>query len=517
MQLFEPILTADGMRAADAYTINEIGISAMDLMENAGKGAFAVLNARYGPIGGKNIIILAGKGNNGGDGLVLARLLHLAGSAVTVLTLATPSNTSPETSANLSSPQPDERLSIVSFEHADQLRKVDAPDLIIDALLGVGVEGELRSPVDTLTAWANEQAAPVVSLDVPSGLNSTSGVAAKGTVLAECTVAIAALKTGLAINDGPLFAGDVHIADIGIPADTIVEHASAFRATDDWVRQTLPRRHHAAHKYSSGRLIAVVGSREFTGAATLSTKAAYRTGVGAVVCCTPESARPIIDSNALEVMVEGLPETEEGTLSIVAYDTIVEHLSKADAALIGCGLGRVSETQRLVQALLRRLDVPTVFDADGLNAIADKTELLEEKSYTRTVLTPHFGEFLKLTKRDTIFPEERLSVASESAQRWNVTIVLKGMPSIVAAPDGRVFIGPPGNTALATAGTGDILAGMIASYLAQGLESVDASLCALHVGTGACDRFTATRGASSMCASDLLSEIPFVLKERFSA
>ena len=331
------------------------------------------------------------------------------------------------------------------------------------------------------------------------------------------TVAMGGLKTGLLLNDASTFSGVVNVAEIGVPSSVIREEADAFRATDVWVNAALPRRAPNAHKYSSGRVLAVVGSRLFTGAAVLASTAAYRIGAGAVVCCTPESARATVDALVPEVMVAAQQESEEGTLAITAYDDITSRLEKCDAVLLGSGLGRSRETARLVEALLRRIDCPAVIDADGLNAFAGRTEKLAELSNRRFVLTPHMGEFKRLVGEDDIDESDRIGLARTFSATWNAVVVLKGMPSIVGTPGGRVFIGPPGNPALATAGTGDVLAGSIVGLLAQGLEPEDAAVCALHVGTAAAESYTATHGVSSMMASDLLAAIPIVLHKRFSA
>lgn len=516
----EPVLSTEGMRAADRRAIEEHGIPSRELMDNAGRAAYEFIEARFGEMKGRRVLVLAGKGNNGGDGLVVARILSERGADVTVVTLATEENATEDTAANLKALCEVEGVEILPFTQIEDVRALDAPEMIVDALLGVGVIGELREPVDLLATWMNQQDAPVIAMDVPTGLNSDTGAASENTVRAGATVAMGALKTGLLLNEGPALSGAVDVAEIGIPDAVLREEATAFRATDAWARAALPRRVHDAHKYNSGRVLAVVGSRMFTGAAVLATSACYRMGAGAVVCCTPESAQQAVDAHVSEVMVAAQKETDDGTLAIMAYDDIVSRLERSDAVLVGCGLGRLPETARLVQALLRRIEGPAVIDADGLNALAGRTEKLAELSRGRFVLTPHKGEFNRLLGDIPgdydVNEADPIELVRTYAAAWNVVLVLKGMPSVVGAPDGRVFIGPPGNPALATAGTGDVLAGSIAGLLAQGLEPEDAAVCALHVGTAAAERYAATHGVSSMMASDLLSTIPLVLHERFA-
>lgn len=513
----EPILSTEGMKAADMRTIEELGIPGRQLMENAGRAACDFIEARFGLMKNRNVIVFAGKGNNGGDGLVVARILAERGTHVTVVTLAFGENATPDTASNLQTLKSVENVENIPYKGMDEVHDLPTADLIVDALLGIGVEGELREPVSSLCSWINTQDAPIVAMDVPTGLNSDSGEAAENAVSAAYTVAMAALKTGHLLSEGPLHSGPIDVAEIGIPDDVIREEAIAFRAADAWITATLPRRAHNAHKYSAGRVLAVVGSRMFTGAAVLSTSASYRMGAGAVVCCTPRSAQSAIDAHVAEVMVAAQEESDAGTLAITSYDDILSRLPQADTVLIGCGLGRSAETARLVQALLRRVEVPAVVDADGLNALADHMDTLPEISNGQLVLTPHMGEFMRLVGDESIDTTNPLEFVKMYAMKWNVTLVLKGMPSVVGTPDGRAFVGPPGNPALATAGTGDVLAGSIAGLLAQGLLPEDATLCALHVGTAATEQYAATKGVSSMMASDLLSAIPMVLKLRFSS
>ncbi len=514
--LLQPVLTADAMREADRRTMTEVGIPGRVLMETAGRAACDAMEARYGPLAGRDVLVLAGKGNNGGDGFVVARVLHARGARVRVVPLASEDDASEDAAANLAVLRrlADDRLRLDAFEDAGRVAAARPPDVVVDALLGIGVAGALREPIRTLAAWMNRQAAPVVALDVPTGLDSDTGRATEDTVRADLTVTMAALKAGLLLGDGPRVAGEVVVAEIGIPAGLLAEVAPAVRATDAWVAERLPRRAPDAHKYSAGRAFCAVGSRAFTGAAVLATGAAYRAGAGAVVCGTPTSAQAVIDAHRAEVMVDAQPETEAGALTIRAYDGLAARMAEADAVLIGCGLGREKETQRLVQALLRRLTVPAVLDADGLNAFEGRADRLAARGDAPLVLTPHLGELRRLAG-DGLDVTDRLAVVRRYASAWNAVVLFKGMPSVVGAPDGRVFVGPPGQPALATAGTGDVLAGTIAGLLAQGMDAAEAAVAALHLGSAAAERLTATRAASSVVASDLLDAMPLVLHDRF--
>jgi NAD(P)H-hydrate epimerase len=256
----------------------------------------------------------------------------------------------------------------------------------------------------------------------------------------------------------------------------------------------------------------------------MATSAAYRAGAGAVVCCTPESARPTVDARCVEVIVDAQPETDEGTLAVTAYDGVVARMASADAVLVGCGLGKAPATGRLAQALVRRLgadDVPAVLDADGLSAFAGQAHRLAERGTSPLVLTPHLGEFRRLAGDDAegvdaTAAADRIALARSYAARWNAVLLLKGMPSVVGLPDGRVFVGPSGHPALATAGTGDVLAGTIVGLLAQGMEAGEAAVAALHLGTAAAEHLAAARAPASLVATDLLDALPHVLLARFS-
>ncbi|MDX1419967.1 MAG: NAD(P)H-hydrate dehydratase [Rubricoccaceae bacterium] len=520
--LLQPVLTAAAMREADRRTMEDYGLPGRVLMETAGRAACDALEARFGAQHGRDVLVLAGKGNNGGDGLVVARVLRARGARVRVVTLASEDDATEDTAANLALlhrlAEGDDAPQVDAYTDVRQIAAAHPPDLVVDALLGTGVTGALREPVRGLCAWMNRQAAPVVALDVPSGLDADTGEAPDDTVRAALTVAMGALKAGLLLGDGPPHVGEVVVAEIGIPGTLLHALAPAVRATDAWVAARLPRRAHDAHKYSAGRALCVVGSRAFTGAAVLATGAAYRAGAGAVVCCTPESARATVDAWRAEVMVEAQPETDEGTLSITAYDGIAARLANADAVLVGCGLGTTKETQRLVQALVRRLGPagrPAVLDADGLNAFAGATDKLTDRpDPAPLVLTPHLGEFRRLAG-DDVDPTDRLALARDHAARWNAVLLLKGMPTVVGLPDGRVFVGPPGQPGLATAGTGDVLAGTLVGLLARGMDAAEAAVCALHLGAAAAEHLGSTHAAAALVAGDLVQALPRVLRARY--
>lgn len=506
MTSLTPLLSSDGMRAADAATISDWAVPARVLMETAGRAAASAIADRFA-LAGRRVTVLAGSGNNGGDALVVARLLWQRGAVVSVVSLD-PEAGSEDRRANR------ELLGRLA-DGADRLSLWSDPaeaDLVVDGLLGIGVSGPLREPVGGLCEWTNRQAAPVVALDVPSGLDATTGAAADGTVRAELTVTFGAAKTGLALRDGPAHAGEVLTVEIGIPDGLLRDHAAAWRASAGWIAARLPRRAADANKYSAGTAVCVVGSRRYTGAAALSTGAAYRAGAGAVRACTPESARTVLDLHALEVMAEGFTETDAGGLAPGAFEAIAERIDAADAALVGCGLGDEAPTQSLVRDLVLGSETPLVLDADGLGAFAGHADTFRQRT-APLVVTPHLGEYRRLVGDPDLTPDDLVETVRDAAARWDAVVVLKGMPSVVGAPDGRVVVGPPGQPALATAGTGDVLAGTVVGLMAQGLGALEAAVCALSLGSTAVEVWADARGlapsrATGLVASDLVEALP---------
>ena len=541
-----PLLTASAMRAAEAATFEHV--PARVLMETAGRAlADAAERHALSPRSTPTAAVLCGGGNNGGDGFVAARVLAARGWDVAVLALRDAAEG--DAGANLALLQhcadggnadggnadggnadggnadggnadggnadggsadggSADGVTWIGAEALDPAapRTVHA-DVIVDALLGIGATGALRAPYDRAAAWANAHPAPTVSADLPTGLDATTGIAADGAVRAAATVAFGALKTGLVLGDGPEHAGTVTVAEIGVPDSEIASRAAARRADGAWVRAALPRRAPDAHKYSAGTALCVVGSRAFSGAAILATGAALRAGAGAVRAAVPAGIAPTLDAWHAEVMAAALPETDSGGLARDALGPIRDTVRRSDAVLVGCGLGRDAETQALVRSLAASTEIPLVLDADGLHAFAGDAGVLAERS-APTVLTPHLGELRALLGDAGFEPTDRIETVRDLAARWQAVVLLKGMPSVLAAPDGRARVGPPGHPALATAGTGDVLAGLTVGLIAQGVDAFDAATCALHLGWAAAHAWSATRAPSTLGATDLLDLIP---------
>jgi NAD(P)H-hydrate epimerase len=520
------------MRAADAFTIEDLGLPGRVLMESAGRVAADRIAGAFGPLGGQTVAVLCGKGNNGGDGLVVARQLWARG-ATHVQVVIPSDDLSDDAAANarllekLRDEAGGDRLSLKTIDDPDALDALPATaDVLVDALLGTGLTSALREPVASLVGWVNEHDAPTAALDVPTGLQSDTGTVLGEAVRADLTVTMGARKTGLAMREGPSCAGRVAVAEIGIPAFALRRAAAegqagcAFLTTDEAVGRWLPERTYEAHKYRVGMALVVGGAPGMTGAAVMSSEAAARAGAGYVACACPEGAQETLSAHLTSVPITALPTQSAGRGELdarAALDALGGQLDKSGGLLVGPGLGTADGTARFVRLLLEETDVPAVIDADGLNALAGQRDAwFETHSQGRWVLTPHAGEFARLASTENPDLSDRLRAAQEHAQRWGCALVLKGFPSVVAGPEGRAYVGSTGSPALATAGTGDVLAGLGAGLLAQGVAPLRAAAAALHLGGAAADRFTASRAGRTLLAPDLAGELPVLLHERFA-
>ena len=518
-----PLLTADAMRAADRHTIEDYGIPSFTLMESAGRGCADVMASAYGPIDDAAVLVCCGKGNNGGDGLVVARRLCAMGARVHVVLTSTPDALSDDSAHNLSllrqlqDEDGGERVSIAVLDTFDQLTDTAnrlAPDFYVDALLGTGLTSALRAPIDGLVDWLNGRPAPTVAIDVPTGLHSDTGAVLGTAVWADRTVTMAAPKVGVVVGDGPRHAGTVTTIDIGIPSfvlDRAAQRPGCARPTTDAaVRDWWPRRPDDAYKYSVGTALVVGGSARFTGAPTMAAHAAVRSGAGYVTCAGPASVQDRLAAHLPSVPTLPLPEEGEGLAADAATRVQDE---AADAVLVGPGLGRSAATQAFVRRLIdTRPDTPLVVDADGLNALADMNADWTTRAGPHWLLTPHAGEFERLA--GPIDLADRVRVVQAHAEQWNVTLLLKGSPSIVAGPDGTTYVAGTGTPGLATAGTGDVLAGQCVGLLAQGLAPTAAAATALHLGGAAARRYAETRDPRTMAAPDLIEQLPRAIRER---
>ena len=519
----QPVLSARAQREADRLTIRQFGLPGRVLMETAGRAAAYHIGRALKPtVKGKRVHVLAGRGNNGGDGYVVARVLHAEGARVCVWEDGSGAELASETAqqrrllAAIAAHTREESLALRPLDNVMQSRA----DLYVDALLGTGLTRTIRGRLAQAVRFINAQSVPVVALDIPTGLHADTGEPLGRAVKADFTITMGALKPGHLLRQGPELAGRTIVADIGIPSHVVRDvqqtYGSSWRTTDAGVRALLPDRAHDAHKYSVGMVLVVAGSPGLTGAAVMASKAATRVGAGYVMCATHASAQPVIASHLKTVTTAALPEKGPGELfSRAAEARLEEPLKKARALLVGPGLGRSEGTQGFVETLLERTTLPAVIDADGLNCLAGLDQEIARLSRGRWILTPHGGELSRLAAGETL--ENRIAAVRHLAGRWKVVLIAKGLPSVVGTPYGDVYICGSGNTALATAGTGDILAGLCGGLLAQGLSPAAAAVAGVHLGGRCAEYYASSRAPASMVATDMLTALPHVLKAIGSA
>ena len=509
------IVTTAQMQALDRRTISE-SVPAMTLMERAGAGVATHLENTFGLLRGKTITIFCGKGNNGGDGYVAARLLYRRHAKVIVYALSPVLELSHEAArmcrqfirlAGKSAVRP-------YTSKSQALPRAKESAVIIDALFGTGLSSEITGRYADAIDCINEAGQPVLAVDVPSGLHADTGAILGRAVSATLTVTLGLPKLGLYLNQGINLAGDIRIVDIGIPpayVDAVESRTSLI--TDSFVRTSLPVRKPSSHKGTYGHAGIIAGSVGKTGAAAMAAKAALRVGAGLVTVATPSSVNDILEAKLLEAMTAPMPETKARTFSRAAFDRLTAFMSAKSAVAIGPGLSTHHETVELVQALVKHLDRPAVLDADAINALTGRAALLTECK-TPPILTPHPGEMARLETDAT--PQsvnaDRINTATRFARERGVFIVLKGARTVIARPDGAVAICPTGNPGMATAGTGDVLTGMVAGFLAQGLASWEAACVATYLHGYAGDLAAAAIGQASMIAGDVIEHIPSALK-----
>jgi NAD(P)H-hydrate epimerase len=511
------LVTAAQMQTLDRRTITEALVPSSVLMERAGEGVVTHLEEQYGLPRGKAVTIFCGKGNNGGDGFVVARLLHRRHALVRVFMLAPLADLTRDAAVMYRRfVRAAGRSAVKPFRSADQVRGVLASsDFVIDALLGTGISsgvtGLYREAIDVI----NQANRPVIAVDIPSGIHADSGAVLGRAVRASMTVTFGLPKLGLVVGSGIDHAGIVRIVDIGIPpayVDTI--ESRIVLISRKAVMDTLPPRQPSSHKGTFGHAGIIAGSPGKTGAAALAALAALRVGAGLVTVATPSSVNDVLEAKLLEAMTLPLPETKARTLARSSLDRVVAFMQARTAVAIGPGLSTHPETVELIQALMKHLDRPTVLDADALNALTGRTALLTECKIP-PIITPHPGEMARLEVDATTqtVNADRIGTAQRFSRERGVFVVLKGARTVIARPDGLAAVCPTGNPGMATAGTGDVLTGMVVGLLAQGLSSWDAACTATYVHGFAGDLASQQLGQAGMLARDLIAQIPYALQQ----
>jgi len=513
------LVTAELMRQIDRAATNKLRLSSLELMENAGRGIAErlILQNIIDPSSDAKVVIFCGKGNNGGDGFVVGRYLYDAGIDVRIFFIGAANKLSDDARINRNSAVE----TGVAVEEIKSVNDID-PNLhcthIIDAIFGTGFQGVPHGLAAELIEYINRKNATVISIDLPSGLNADNGQHEGAVVRADFTFTLAIPKYGLYLSPGRELAGQVEIVQIGIPDEDIEKLKLPHQLiTADMVASKLPKRKPDGHKGDFGYLLIIAGSTGLTGAAELTANSAMRSGCGMVRVACPDSTQPVLAAKLTEIMTHPLPDVaKKGALALRGLGEIRQLALDYDALAFGPGIGRHHETIELVKRFVADNEKPIVIDADGLFALSPKTDVLKQ-SKAPMLLTPHAGEFKRLSGLDAPTDiHERFKVALLFSKEYGVTLLLKGSPTIIATPSGDCYLNPTGNSGMAKGGSGDVLTGIIASLMAQGLSVEDAAVCGAYIHGLAGDFAADALTPRAMIAGDIIDFLPgaFELLER---
>lgn len=514
----ELLATADLMRGIDRRAISSAGIPGILLMENAGRAFVDFLEHAAGGVKGKRTVVVCGKGNNGGDGFVIARHVANRGGEVLVLTLAGRRDIRGDSRTTLDSALrmsdfPSTGLRVQDFGKKERTARGAHPDIVVDAIFGTGFSGDLAGKELEAVSWINRSGAFVASVDMPSGVDASTGTVGNAAVKADMTVAMGLAKVGHYVGRGCDMSGVVHVADISIPPSFYQPGRDpVFRVLSGDVASALPERPRNIHKYGAGKLLVIAGSRSFTGAPLMTAHAGLRSGAGAVVLAFPSSIHRALERRVTEVILAPLKETPSGSAGLDALPEVRERGEWADAIAIGPGLSRDEETMAFVREVLMSVDAPTVVDADALFALNGHTSLLKRR-ISPVILTPHTGEFAALAGGDAAEADiHRVRAAREASRRFSSIIVLKGAPTVTADRAGRSYVNSTGNPGMATIGSGDVLTGLVGGFLAQGLSAESAAYAGVFVHGLAGDIAAEKLGARSLLATDIGDSVPDAIR-----
>jgi NAD(P)H-hydrate epimerase len=506
------IVTAQEMKEMDRLTIESFGIPGIVLMENAARGATDALFRHFPNVHNMKVGVAAGRGNNGGDGFVVARYLSNAGVSVGVYLLSGREKVRGDAAANLKLL---DRMKVPVHEIAgvDAFRSYQDGmkncDLWVDAMLGTGLASQVRGLFEQMIALLNGGGAPVLSVDIPSGLDSDTGKPRGSCVRATVTVTFGLPKIGHVVFPGLEFVGKLEVVDIGIPPDVVDEVApNHYLLTRSMIRGAFRARDAQSHKGSTGHLLVIGGSPGKTGAAIMTSQAAMRVGAGLVTLGLPESLNVAAESHLIEVMTEPLPENADHTLGLSAHQKVLRQLGSKNVLAIGPGMGTAKSTRNLVRRLIQTSKIPVVIDADGLNALVGGLSFLR-KLKVPVVLTPHPGEMARLVgKTASKIQKNRIGEARRFSANYGVHLVLKGARTVIAHPDGAVFVNPTGNPGMASGGMGDVLTGIISGLMVQGIPVWEAVNAGVYLHGCAADALVRRMGPTGFLASDLMALLP---------
>jgi len=509
-------VTAEEMAEMDRTAIEVLGIPGVVLMENAGRGAAEVMYRYFPDLQGRKVAVLAGGGNNGGDGFVIARHLWQKRVAVTVYLLKKRQSYRGDAKVNL---EIIEKLGVQVEEHTDNKslaglkRKLSKAEILVDAVFGTGLNAPVRGFYQKIIELVNQLERPVLAVDLPSGLSATSGAPLGTCIQASVTATFGLPKVGQLVTPGCVYVGRLEVVDIGLPR-SVTEAAGPPRL---WLEASdlaplMRSRSLTSHKGSFGHVLVVGGSVGKTGAGAMAGLGAARAGAGLVTLAVPVSLHGLMEVKLTEIMTEPLAETADQTVGTEALPRLHALLKGKQALALGPGLSVDRETVEVVLDLVEHCSCPIVIDADGINALVDRLDALK-RARAPLILTPHPGEMGRLVKcRAEEVQNKRLSLVESFSKQYGVTLVLKGARTVIGSPQGRLAINSSGNAGLASGGTGDVLTGLIAGFLAQGFSPFDSACLGVYCHGKAADRLARRWGDRGLLATDLLPEIPVVLK-----
>ncbi len=498
------IVTADEMRHIDRITIEKRDIPGLTLMERAGAAVAEVVQDYFEPT---RVAVVTGKGNNAGDGFVVARLLHEKGIPVQVVLLANPDELTGDARETYQL-LPDS-VSRQRVQDVQALKEqIQDTDCLVDAILGTGVKGLVTGFLAEAITAINEAGKRVVSVDIPSGMQADEAWIGGVCIKADHTVTMGLPKISMVIHPGVGYTGRVTVASLGFPSDLL--HSKEIHSnlvTADFVKRCLPPRPANSNKKTFGYLLIVAGSLGMTGAAVLAARAAARSGAGLIYVAIPEKLNAILESHLIDEITVPLSSSTGLFLDTKSLDRILEFQERVDAITLGPGIGQEPGTQNLVRELVARLAKPLVIDADGLNALAGHLDLLNKRKHP-TILTPHPGEMARLQNTTAAEVQgQRLHTARSFASQRNVHLILKGARSVIADPSGELYVNPTGNSGLAKGGSGDVLTGLLVGLLAQGVNPLESAICATYIHGFAGDLAARAIGERAMIPSDMISHI----------
>jgi len=511
------IVTPDQMREIDNLAINLIGIPSIVLMENAAIKVKEESEKLLNGLKNKKVFVFAGKGNNGGDALAVARLMHNCGTIVEVFVFDDTFTAEAKINFEIIKKM---GLEINSISNEDYLSKVkidlERVDLVIDGIFGTGIKGIVSGIINKTIRIINESNKKVISIDIPSGVNGGTGEIAGICINATKTVSLALPKIGFYKNPGNAYLGELTVADISIPKIVIDRFTLNLNLiTKEKIMEIFPKRYKDSNKGTYGRLFLITGSLGMTGAGTLAGKSAYRTGAGLVYLGVPASLINIYESMLAESVT--LPFKDGGGyFHPDSYTQIVEFSKSVDVVGIGPGLSNRDELIEFVEKLIENIDKPMVLDADALNLISKKINILE-KLKAKTIITPHPGEMARLTGKSILeIQNDRIGISLEFSKKWNIIVVLKGNNTVITMPNGEIYINETGNNGMATAGSGDVLTGIIMSLIGQGKRPEEAAIIGTYIHGLAGDIASKELTEYSTVSNDIIGKIPKAIKALFS-